>query len=70
MKAVYRIRASSASETNFGFLLRRSKVARELYLAVKGRDGALVAQVDPNKVRQAREFAPRLNTWAIQAGDG
>lgn len=52
-----------------GVLLPGRKVDnRELYLGVAGTDGAFVAELDPDKGRQAREFAAHLNTLAAEAG--
>ncbi|TDQ01229.1 hypothetical protein [Labedaea rhizosphaerae] len=51
-----------------GVVLGRSKDNRELYLGVKGTDGAFVVSLDPDKGKQAREFAARINAMAASAG--
>lgn len=45
----------------FAFALKKKKDSRELYLTVTGPGFEFVAEVDPKKGLEARQFAARIN---------
>lgn len=49
------------------FAIRKKKDNRQLYLTVEGEAGVLFAEVRPQREKDARKFAARLNSAAKQA---
>jgi len=48
----------------FGLFWKKKVDRRELYLLVEGNGFSIVAEVDPDKGKKAREFAARINALA------